>query len=108
MANKKTPDAYFKNADTWREELLALRKILVSTGLKEELKWGSPFYTPLPDEAVPYGGLGEGFFGAAREEASPLCSFLRTIPYSVLLVKFVIQKDKVISVSINSPILIYF
>ncbi|WP_375207201.1 YdeI/OmpD-associated family protein [Hyphococcus sp.] len=45
MADKKTPDAYFKNADKWREELLALRKILVSTGLKEELKWGSPFYT---------------------------------------------------------------
>lgn len=45
MTAKKTPDAYFKNAEKWREELLALRKVLLSTGLTEELKWGSPFYT---------------------------------------------------------------
>ncbi len=42
---KKTPDDYFKNADKWREELLAVRKVLLSTGLHEEIKWGSPFYT---------------------------------------------------------------
>ncbi|WP_375200991.1 YdeI/OmpD-associated family protein [Hyphococcus sp.] len=45
MQKTKTPDAYFKNATKWRDELIALRKILVSTGLTEEIKWGSPFYT---------------------------------------------------------------
>lgn len=45
MPTKKTPDDYFKNAETWRDELLRLREVLLSTGLHEEIKWGAPFYT---------------------------------------------------------------
>lgn len=30
---------------TWKKELSVIRKMLLSTTLKEELKWGSPYYT---------------------------------------------------------------
>lgn len=45
MDKTKTPDAYFARERPWREELSALRKVLLSTGLTEDIKWGSPFYT---------------------------------------------------------------
>lgn len=41
----KSPDAYFARESPWRAELAAVRKLLLATGLDEELKWGSPFYT---------------------------------------------------------------
>lgn len=31
--------------NSWRNELVALREIVLTTGLKEELKWGVPCYT---------------------------------------------------------------
>jgi uncharacterized protein YdeI (YjbR/CyaY-like superfamily) len=43
-ANPKV-DAFFKDADQWQAEMLALRKILLSCGLGEELKWSKPCYT---------------------------------------------------------------
>lgn len=43
-ANPKV-DAYFARAKTWREEMQALRAILLATPLTEELKWGKPCYT---------------------------------------------------------------
>ena len=45
MQKTKTPDTYFSSAKLWRDELATLRKALLATGLTEELKWGSPFYT---------------------------------------------------------------
>ncbi len=45
MEKTKTPNAYFQKPGPWREELAALRKVLLATGLTEEIKWGSPFYT---------------------------------------------------------------
>jgi uncharacterized protein YdeI (YjbR/CyaY-like superfamily) len=45
MEKTKNPDAYFAKDRLWREEIVALRKVLLSTGLSEEIKWGSPFYT---------------------------------------------------------------
>ncbi|MCK5749525.1 MAG: YdeI/OmpD-associated family protein [Oricola sp.] len=45
MDKTKTPDAYFAKESPWREELAAVRKALLATGLDEEIKWGSPFYT---------------------------------------------------------------
>jgi uncharacterized protein YdeI (YjbR/CyaY-like superfamily) len=36
---------YIANAKLWKEELLAIRKILHETELKEEFKWGGPCYT---------------------------------------------------------------
>ncbi len=35
----------FNNAKLWREEALELRKVLLASGLDEELKWGKPCYT---------------------------------------------------------------
>lgn len=37
-------DAFVKTALAWREEIVALRAILLETGLEEELKWGKPCY----------------------------------------------------------------
>lgn len=45
MKKAATADAYFRDAPNWREELLALRRILLAQGLVEEIKWGSPVYT---------------------------------------------------------------
>ncbi|MEZ5892787.1 MAG: YdeI/OmpD-associated family protein [Parvularculaceae bacterium] len=45
MDKTKTPDAYYKKDGPWRAEMNALRKVLLSTGLDEDIKWGSPFYT---------------------------------------------------------------
>lgn len=38
-------DFYFNNAKKWRDEINALRSIVLDCGLVEELKWGAPCYT---------------------------------------------------------------
>jgi len=38
-------DFYFIKAKKWQEEFLELRKVVLTTGLTEELKWGCPCYT---------------------------------------------------------------
>ena len=38
-------DAFFSQRTVWREELLALRAILLGAGLTETFKWSSPVYT---------------------------------------------------------------
>ena len=38
-------DAYFRKPRKWQEEMKRLRKIILQTGLTEELKWGKPCYT---------------------------------------------------------------
>lgn len=43
MENEKV-DFYFKKAKKWQQELIKLRKIVLETGLIEELKWGCPCY----------------------------------------------------------------
>ncbi len=37
-----TPDC---KVNSWREELIELRRIILKSGLKEEIKWGNPCYT---------------------------------------------------------------
>ena len=37
-------DEFLESAPRWREEMAALRGILLSCGLEEELKWGAPCY----------------------------------------------------------------
>ena len=46
-ASPKNPkvDKVLKSAKTWRAEVEALRAIVLSCGLTEELKWGQPCYT---------------------------------------------------------------
>src|SRR6476661_5570460 len=36
---------YFDKEEKWRDEIEALRKIVLDCGLTEELKWGCPCYT---------------------------------------------------------------
>jgi uncharacterized protein YdeI (YjbR/CyaY-like superfamily) len=38
-------DAYFREAEKWREEMAELRKLMLDCRLTEELKWGKPCYT---------------------------------------------------------------
>lgn len=38
-------DWYFEKASQWQKEYAKLRKIILGTGLTEELKWGNPCYT---------------------------------------------------------------
>ena len=38
-------DAYVSRRDSWQEEFTRLRRILLDTGLSEDLKWGEPCYT---------------------------------------------------------------
>ena len=38
-------EAFFARSRKWRDELLALRKLLLDCGLAEEFKWRSPVYT---------------------------------------------------------------
>lgn len=41
----KTVEDYIISHPVWEEELNQLRNLLVSTELKEEIKWGAPVYT---------------------------------------------------------------
>jgi uncharacterized protein YdeI (YjbR/CyaY-like superfamily) len=63
--NKKTPtkkprshrtdpkvDSILKKETQWKRELQALRKIVLATGLNEQLKWGQPCYTTDDDKNV--------------------------------------------------------
>ncbi|MFM8770761.1 MAG: DUF1801 domain-containing protein, partial [Candidatus Kapaibacterium sp.] len=43
MNPKVTP--LFERAKTWREEMAALRELVLETELTEELKWYQPCYT---------------------------------------------------------------
>lgn len=45
--NNRNPaaDWYFEKEQFWQQEILQLRKIVLSCGLNEELKWGCPCYT---------------------------------------------------------------
>jgi uncharacterized protein YdeI (YjbR/CyaY-like superfamily) len=38
-------ETYFAKRQTWHDEFIALREILLSSGLDEELKWRQPCYT---------------------------------------------------------------
>lgn len=38
-------DAFLKRQKTWKKEFVELRRIILGTGLTEELKWGWPCYT---------------------------------------------------------------
>ena len=45
MKRFKSVDAYIDAAEQFQDELIQLRKILNSTPLDEEVKWGAPCYT---------------------------------------------------------------
>ena len=41
----------------WVDELMLLREIILSTGLKEEIKWGGPIYTLDGKNVLAIGGF---------------------------------------------------
>jgi uncharacterized protein YdeI (YjbR/CyaY-like superfamily) len=45
MKKAATPDEFYANAPQWKSELAELRKVMLTTGLDEEIKWGAPCYT---------------------------------------------------------------
>ncbi len=45
MNRASTVDEYIVKSPQWAEELMLLRSILLTTELKEEVKWGGPIYT---------------------------------------------------------------
>lgn len=44
MKSVSNADDYFSGLDKWKEELSLLREIVLSAGLEETIKWGSPVY----------------------------------------------------------------
>lgn len=45
MKRYRSVDNFFEDQDNWKPELEKLRKILLSTGMDETLKWSIPYYT---------------------------------------------------------------
>lgn len=45
MESHKSVKHYIHNKKQWTSELVTLREILLSTGMKEEVKWGVPVYS---------------------------------------------------------------
>lgn len=62
MESFKSSDDFYRAQQQWRDELYELRKLIVSTGLKEELKWGGPVYTHNGKNIVGLAGF-KSYFG---------------------------------------------
>ncbi len=45
ISYSKTIEGYIEKQEKWREQIIHLRNLLNSCGLKEELKWGTPSYS---------------------------------------------------------------
>jgi uncharacterized protein YdeI (YjbR/CyaY-like superfamily) len=60
--SKITVDDYLIDTAHWQDELLALRRILLSTALKETIKWGMPCYTHDGKNIVGMAGF-KSYFG---------------------------------------------
>jgi uncharacterized protein YdeI (YjbR/CyaY-like superfamily) len=61
--NPKDPcvDAFFRHVPQWRDELMALREIMLGTDLIESYKWGQPCYTYGDKNIVLLGGFASSF-----------------------------------------------
>ena len=62
MQRAKSVDAYINQSAQWHDELKLLRRILRSTSLKEEVKWGAPCYTHNGKNVVGVGTF-KSYFG---------------------------------------------
>ena len=62
MKRYKTVDDYVASREVWRDEIIRLREILLSTDLTEEVKWGGPCYTYDGQNVVGIGGF-KSYFG---------------------------------------------
>lgn len=61
MRTDKTNVADIISGEPWADELMVLREIILSTGLKEEIKWGGPVYTLNGKNVLAIGGF-KNFF----------------------------------------------
>jgi uncharacterized protein YdeI (YjbR/CyaY-like superfamily) len=59
---QKTADTYYESVAQWRKEIRTLRKIVLSTGLEETVKWGMPVYTLHGKNVVGIGSF-KSYFG---------------------------------------------
>lgn len=62
MKRAGSVDAYIADGRAWQGELKRLREILLSTGLREEVKWGAPCYTYDGKNVVGIAGF-KSYFG---------------------------------------------
>ena len=62
MKRYKTVDDYVASRELWQDEIRRLRKILLTTELTEEVKWGGPCYTYDGQNVVGIGGF-KSYFG---------------------------------------------
>ena len=62
MSRKKTVDDYLIDAEYWQDELMAIRRVLLTTELSETVKWGMPCYTFEGKNIVGLGGF-KSYFG---------------------------------------------
>jgi uncharacterized protein YdeI (YjbR/CyaY-like superfamily) len=62
MLRHRSVDAYIDSAAHWQMELKELRRMLLSTGLKETVKWGAPCYTLNEQNVVGIGAF-KSYFG---------------------------------------------
>ncbi len=60
--SKKTVDDYLIDVSHWQDELMAMRRILLSTDLTETMKWGMPCYTSNGQNIVGMAGF-KSYFG---------------------------------------------
>ena len=62
MKTSLTVDKYLRNTAYWHDELVTLRRILASTKLTEDVKWGAPCYTWQGKNVVGLGAF-KSYFG---------------------------------------------
>ena len=62
MNRATSVDAYISAATNWQKELKLLRKVLLSTDLAEDVKWGAPCYTLDGKNVVGIGAF-KSYFG---------------------------------------------
>lgn len=62
MKRFKTVDEFIENQPKWREALELLRNLMLTTELKETVKWGMPVYTLNSKNVVGFGAF-KSYFG---------------------------------------------
>ena len=62
MKSITSADSFFDGLEVWKSELTVLRNILLSAGLEETIKWGTPTYTHEGKNIVGIAGF-KSYFG---------------------------------------------
>ena len=86
-------DHFFARQEQWKEEMLALRKICLKSGLDEEMKWGQPCYNYEGTNLLIIGGFKKfctlSFFkGALLKDKEGILVFPGPNSQSAKIIKF--------------------